>query len=119
MQHLRSFREFLDALRAIGELQDIACEVDWNLEMGAITRRSMDLRARAPLFNRIAGIAPGFRAFGAPGGLSALPGLRYGRINLALGLPADSDPLDAVRSLAEARKRPLIRPRVVASSQAP
>jgi len=119
MKHIKSLREFLAGLREIGDLREIDREVDWNLEMGAITRRSMDLRARAPLFNRIAGIAPGFRAFGAPGGLSALPGLRYGRINLALGLPADSDPLDAVRSLAEARKRPLIRPRVVASSQAP
>jgi 4-hydroxy-3-polyprenylbenzoate decarboxylase len=48
MSRLKSLREFLDALREIGELQEIDAQVDWNLEMGAITRRSMDLRALAP-----------------------------------------------------------------------
>jgi UbiD family decarboxylase len=86
MRHLKSFREFLESLRNIGELREIGQEVDWNLEMGAVTRRSMDLRAPAPLFRRIKGIEPGFRALGAPGGLSAQRYLTYSRINLALGL---------------------------------
>lgn len=34
MRHLKSLREFLDALRAIGELQELDCEADWNLETG-------------------------------------------------------------------------------------
>jgi UbiD family decarboxylase len=55
--HLKSLREFLDALEGIGEVQPIDKEVDWNLEMGAIARRSMDLRLPAPLFNRIKGIS--------------------------------------------------------------
>jgi hypothetical protein len=53
MRHLKSLRDFLNALREIGGLQDIDQEVDWNLEIGAIAPRSMDLRAPAPLFNRI------------------------------------------------------------------
>src|SRR5947208_3188472 len=103
--HIRSLRDFLAQLNAIGDLQAIDHEVDWNLEMGAIARRSMDLRAPAPLFNRIRGIVPGFRAFGAPGGLSANPKYKYARVNLALGLPADSPPLGIVRALADARSR--------------
>jgi UbiD family decarboxylase len=69
--HLKSLREFLAALDEIGEIQAIDAEVDWNPEMGAIARRSMDLRAPAPLFNKVKGIEQGFRALGAPGGLSA------------------------------------------------
>lgn len=119
MRHLKSLREFVDALRAIGDLQEIDREVDWNLEMGAVTRRSMDLCAPAPLFNRIRGIEQGFRALGAPGGLSRHPEYPFGRVNLALGLPPDSAPLEAVMSLAAARQRPLIPPRVVNPSAAP
>lgn len=70
MKHLKSLREFIDELKSINEIQEINTEVDWNLEMSGITRRSMDLRAAAPLFNNIKGIK-GFRAMGAPGGLSA------------------------------------------------
>lgn len=40
MNHLRSLRDFIDALDAIGEVQRIDKEVDWNLAMGAVARRS-------------------------------------------------------------------------------
>ena len=60
MQHLKSLREFVDALGTINEVQPIALEVDWNLEMGAITRRSMDLRIAAPLFESVKGVKSGF-----------------------------------------------------------
>jgi UbiD family decarboxylase len=111
--HIKSLRDFIARLDAIGDIQAIDREVDWNLEMGAVARRSMDIRAPAPLFNRVKGVAPGFRAFGAPGGLSANPKYKYARVNLALGLPADSPPLEIVRALSAARSRPLIRPQVV------
>ncbi len=117
LKHLRSLREFLAELDAIGDLQEIDREVSWNLEMGAIARRSMDLRAPAPLFNTIAGSAPGFRAFGSPAGLSADRRLQYARINLALGLPADGPPTEIVRMLADARSKALIPPRI--ASHAP
>jgi UbiD family decarboxylase len=81
--------------------------------VGAIIRRSLDLRAPAPLFNRVAGIEAGFRALGAPGGLSALSGRSYARIALALGLPADADGQTLVRTLADARRRELVTPEVL------
>ncbi|MDG6996694.1 MAG: UbiD family decarboxylase [Nitrososphaerota archaeon] len=38
-------RGYLSVLESNQELQRIRSEVDWNLEMCAITRRAMDLRA--------------------------------------------------------------------------
>lgn len=35
MKRLKSLRDYLDALAAIGELQEIDKEVDWHLEIGA------------------------------------------------------------------------------------
>ena len=40
MNHLKSLREFIAALDAIGEIQSIDKEVDWNLELGAVARRT-------------------------------------------------------------------------------
>jgi len=42
-------RDFLDILEEYQEVQRIDAEVDWNLEMGAITRRVYDLGAPAVL----------------------------------------------------------------------
>jgi 4-hydroxy-3-polyprenylbenzoate decarboxylase len=114
MRHIASLREFVAELEAIGEIQPIGQEVDWNLEMGAIIRRSYDLRAPAPLFNAITGIEPGFRVLGAPGGLSGQAALRYARVALALGLSADAGGLEIIEALAAARARPGIPPRLVA-----
>ena len=44
-RHLSSLRQYLDALRDLGELQEIAHEVDWNLEIGAVTRRCYETGA--------------------------------------------------------------------------
>ena len=43
-------RDYLDILEEYREVQRIDAEVDWNLEMGAITRRVYDLGAPAALF---------------------------------------------------------------------
>ena len=51
--HLKSLREYLDALKGIGEIQSIEPEVDWNLEIGAICRRCYELGAPASLFNNV------------------------------------------------------------------
>lgn len=59
-RHLSSLREYLDALRDLGELQDVAHEVDWNLEIGAVTRRCYETGAPAPL-SAASGVSnPGF-----------------------------------------------------------
>ena len=57
-------RDYLDILEEYQEVQRIAAEVDWNLEMGAITRRVYDLGAPAALFENVKGYPKGFRALG-------------------------------------------------------
>ncbi|NCP04490.1 MAG: UbiD family decarboxylase, partial [Deltaproteobacteria bacterium] len=42
---LRDIREFIEVLKANQELQTIDREVDWNLEIGAITRRCCEISA--------------------------------------------------------------------------
>ncbi len=119
MKHLRSLREFIDELEKIGELQRIDHEVDWNLEIGAIIRRSYDLKAPAPLFTSITGYQDtGFGVLGAPGGLSG-PAHPLARIALALGLPADATGPDITETIVAARDKPGIPPQVVPAHGAP
>lgn len=113
MRHIKSLREYIDALKVIGEIQEIDAEVDWNLEMGAIIRRSYELRAPAPLFNRITGIERGFRVLGAPAGVSKQPGRELARIALSLGRPAGSSARELVEALADVHRRTPIPPRRV------
>lgn len=119
MNHLKSLREFIAELEKIGEIQQIQSEVDWNLEIGAIIRRSYDLRAPAPLFTNITGYQDsGFRVLGAPGALSG-PGHRLARIALAVGLPPEATGQEIVEALAAARSKPGIAPVVVPAADAP
>jgi 4-hydroxy-3-polyprenylbenzoate decarboxylase len=116
---LRSQREFIDALEAIGEIQRIDTEVDWNLEIGAIIRRSYDLRAPAPLFTNITGYqGSGFQVLGAPAALSG-PAHPLARIALSVGLAATASGQDIIEALAAARGRPGIPPVAVDRADAP
>ncbi len=118
MKHLRSLREFIVELAAIGEIQEIDAEVDWNLEIGAIIRRSYDLKAPAPLFNSITGYRDtGFRVLGAPGSLSG-PAHPLARVALALGLPATATGQEIMEAIVAARGRPGIAPVVVDAGDA-
>ncbi|GGR89251.1 UbiD-like decarboxylase [Streptomyces aureoverticillatus] len=119
MKHLRSLREFIAVLESLGDLQPIGAEVDWHLEMGAVIRRSYDLRAPAPLFTSIKGVATGYRVLGAPGGLSNLPGLTFCRIATALGLPPSASGREIVEALARYRSIDLVPPRIVTREAAP
>ncbi|MEV5721600.1 UbiD family decarboxylase [Amycolatopsis mediterranei] len=119
MKHLRSLREFIDALDGIGDLRRIDREVDWNLEAGAIIRRSYDLRAPAPLFTNLTGYQDtGFGLLGAPGALSA-SGHPLARIALALGLPAEASGQEIIEALVAARDAEGIPPVVVTRADAP
>ncbi|MHB1568695.1 MAG: UbiD family decarboxylase [Solirubrobacteraceae bacterium] len=113
MRHFRDMRGWIEALAELGEIQEIDAEVDWNLELGAVARRTYELRAPAPLFNTITGIERGFRVLSAPGGLSAQPGLTYARIALALGLEPTAMGAEIVSALAAAREREPIAPQFV------
>ncbi|HLB12075.1 MAG TPA: UbiD family decarboxylase [Dehalococcoidia bacterium] len=109
----RDLREYLAKLEAEGEVQHIAEEVDWDLEVGAIIRRSYDLRAPAPLFEKIRGYPKGYRIFGAPAGLSR-PGREYARIALALGMSPEAKVGEIVEEYIRRKKAPL-KPIIVGS----
>jgi phenylphosphate carboxylase alpha subunit len=82
-------REYIDLLDQKGEVVHIKQEVDWHLELGAIIRRSYDLKAPAPLFENIKDYPQGFRVLGAPIGTSARLNQYFSRLALSLNMPAD------------------------------
>jgi UbiD family decarboxylase len=116
-RHLKSLREYVDALAEIDEVQQIDKEVDWNLEIGAIARRCYETGAPAPLFNTIKGIEKGFRVLGAPGGVSTQSGLYLSRIALSLGLPPHSTGREIVEALVQARERAPVPPQLVSTGE--
>ena len=63
----KDLREFIEALDKAGHLVKVKQEVDWNLEVGAITRRACELEERATLFEKVKDV-PGVRIMG--GGLA-------------------------------------------------
>ena len=90
MQPIKSFREYVEKLRECGEIVTVEQEVDWNMEMSAITRHAYDLPSPAPLFKNIKECTPGFEVLGAPVGLSPDKEHPFKRVALSLGLPADT-----------------------------
>ncbi|MCP3798319.1 UbiD family decarboxylase [Allokutzneria sp. A3M-2-11 16] len=114
-RRLGSLREYLDALKALGDLREIEREVDTHLEIGAITRRTTEINGPAVLFNRIKGHRKGFRVLGAPAALSSLPKARYARVALSLGFRPDTHPLAMVEALTRAHDLKPIEPVTVHS----
>jgi UbiD family decarboxylase len=112
MDRFTSLRDYIAALREIGEVNDVEREVDWNLEMGLYARRCYETGAPAPLFLNVKDSA-GFRAIAAPHSESSKPGQRFARIALSVGLPADASAHDIIDTLVAARERELVAPRVV------
>lgn len=113
--HYRSLRDHIEALRALGELSEVDQEVDWNLEIGAITRRICETGGPAVLFNRIKG-TEGFRVLGAPAGVSARKGQQLARAATSIGLPANASGIEIVDALARAHDRKPIPPVRVATA---
>ena len=110
MHRIKDLREFISALDALGELQEIDVETDPHLEIGAIIRRCYDLKAPAPLFNYIKGFERGFRVLGGSGGLSGKQGLGFSRIAVALGFPPDTDANTIVNTLSDSMTKKGIPP---------
>lgn len=82
-------REFMEALEAAGELVRVKTEVDWNLEASAIIRRTNEIGAPAPFFQKIKGYPEGFNRMmgGQMGG--SVKGV-YRRPAIAMGLDPDT-----------------------------
>jgi 4-hydroxy-3-polyprenylbenzoate decarboxylase len=104
-------RAFLDRLAEAGELHCIKAEVDWDLEIGAITRRGIEMRLPAMLFERIKDFGPEYRVAGNL--LTPTRPVRQGRLALALDLPKDMPPLELIAEfgrLMERRIKPVVLP---------
>ena len=112
---LKSLRDYVDALRAIGELQVVTREVERDLEIGAICRRCYETGAPAPLFENIRDVEKGFRVLGAPAGLSSKREQWLARLALSLGLPPAATGRDLIEALVAARDKTPLPPRLVAS----
>jgi 4-hydroxy-3-polyprenylbenzoate decarboxylase len=101
-------REYINRLEREGEIIRINKEVDWNLEMGAIIRRSHELGAPAPLAENIKDY-PGWKLVGGIMGGSVVNGrsIPYRRINIALGIDPDSSPGDTIEEYIKRRENPI------------
>jgi UbiD family decarboxylase len=119
MKRYPDLRAFLDALDALGDLKYVTREVSADLEAAAITRLSYERQTPAPLFENVADVTPGFRLFGAPAGLSSIPGKPLARLALALGLPPETTAADLVEHLVRTRDLPPVPPKLVPAEEAP
>ncbi len=92
-------RTFIDALRASGDAVTIDAEVDWDLELGAISRRACERDGPAVWFRAVKDY-PGQSVF-------ANPLATWRRVAVALGLDPDAHVRDIYRAYEEREARPL------------
>jgi len=103
----RDLREYIKKLEEEKELIRIKEEVDWNLEVGAIIRRSMDVKGPAPFFENIKGYPEGYRIFGTPAGTSCRPGRYHCRMAMSYGMAPDSSAEEIIEEYLERKKNPI------------
>ncbi len=84
----RDLREFIDICNQIGEVRVIE-DADWDLEIGAITELTAEIRGPLLLFDNIKGYLPGFRVCS-----NTYSNLK--RTAIALNLPQGLSPLDTL-----------------------
>jgi UbiD family decarboxylase len=116
----RSYRDYLDTLKGMGELVEIDDEIDWYLELGAIFRRTAETLSPGAIFNKVKGCPPGFRAADFGMGKSGTPGQPWARLAVMLGLPPATDRMSIQHAYLEAvrsgKRQP---PRIVDAATAP
>lgn len=100
-------RSWLATLDAAGQLRRIVARVDWNEEIGAITRANLSLGGPALLFENIAGHEDTRCTKLLTSGIGSRR-----QIQLMLGLPEGTGDAAIVRHLKDAFRQP-IPPRIV------
>ena len=98
----KNLREWIAMLESEGELKRISTEVDWQGEIGAITRKVFSKRGPALLFENIKGYKDGICTKLFIGGLAS-----KSRIALMLDLPKDIKMKDLVEVVRERFKNPI------------
>jgi UbiD family decarboxylase len=116
----KSYREYLDILKGMGELVEINDEVDWYLELGAIFRHTAETLSPGAIFNNVKGCPKGFRAADFGMGKSGRPGQPWARLAIMLGLPPDTGLMQIqhayLEAIASGTRQP---PRMVDPASAP
>lgn len=107
----RDLRHYISTLEELGEVKRVKQEVHWNLEAGAILRRTYELGLPAPFFQKIKGYPEGYRVFGGP-----LGNMR--RVAIAMGLPPETPQRELMAEYLK-RKEKLIKPLRVSKDKAP
>ena len=98
----RTYRDYLDTLKEMGELVEIDDEVDWYLELGAIFRRTQETLSPGAIFNKVKGCPDGFRAADFGMAKSGRPGEPWARLAVMFGLPPNTDLMSIQRAYLEA-----------------
>ncbi len=96
----RDLREFIARLEKEGEAQRIEEEIDWNLEAGAIIRRSNEKGLPAPFFQKIKDHPSGYRLFGEV--LAT-----HKRVAIAMDMETDTPVRELVEEYSRRKKKPI------------
>ena len=115
MNRIKSFREYIEKLKDIGEVKEIQEEVDWNLEIGAIIRWCNENGAPAPLFNKVKGIENGMRVLGAPAGVSRQENLYLSRYALSIGMEPSATGKEILEELVKGYYKKPVEPKIVSN----
>ena len=100
-------RQWMAQLEQHGELRRIKAEVDWDRELGALTRRVLENKGPALLFENIKGYAGGRCTKLFASGLGS-----RARLALALGFPRDAGNRELVQYVMQ-KNRAAVAPVVV------
>jgi len=96
----KDVREFIAKLEQEGEVQRIEEEVDWNLEAGAMLRRSHEANLPAPFFQKVKGYPDGYRLCG---GIMA----NHRRIAIAMDMAPDTPITELMQEYLNRRRKPI------------
>lgn len=108
-----SLREWLAEVDKMGQLKHVTAEVDWNLEMGALTYMvGKKMGSPALLFENIKGYSKDYRV------LFNMLGTGKERIALALGIPTNLSIMEMIEATREKLKK-RIEPEYVDAKTAP
>src|SRR3989338_10183369 len=101
-------RDFIAALEKSGDLVRVRKEVDWDMEVGAISRRVFERAGPALLFEKIKDYPAGYAILNGPVAT-------WRRVAIALGLAPDT-PVRQIYAAYEERREKKLKPVVVQSA---
>jgi phenylphosphate carboxylase alpha subunit len=96
----KDIREFIAKLEKEGEAQRIEEEVDWNLEAGAMLRRSGEVGLPAPFFQKVKDYPEGYRLLGGTA-------TKFSRIAIAMDMSPNTHPNKLMEEFIRRKQQPI------------